>query len=181
MVANNNLKFDLGQVITVITTNIGKSILKIKHQKINFFFLNNEDNANFEKYEKMQPYITFLNEAFANLFSDYFEEYCFDIQDFSNYRLDESKVINILQNKYKENKIDIEKKDVSIIIDQYSKKIEVRQYFFKFLLYLINLNGFENFKNFISSIYMNETNTIDELFKRYYQNGIVEIFENWSK
>ena len=144
-------------------------------------FLNNGDNSNFEKYEKMQPYITFLNEAFANLFSDYFEEYCFDIQDFNNYRLDESKVKNILENKYKENKIDIEKKDASIIIDKYSKKIEVRQYFFDFLLYLINLNGFENFKNFISSIYMNETNTIDELFTRYYQKGIVEIFENWRK
>jgi len=86
-----------------------------------------------------------------------------------------------LQNKYKENEIDIEKKDVSIIIDKYNKKVEVRQYFFDFLLYLINLNGFENFRNFISSIYMNETNTIDELFKRYYQNGILEIFENWRK
>jgi len=153
---------------------IGKYLLNL------FIDYSNGKNVDFEAFNKMQPHFTFINEAIAHMFSDYFEQHCFNIQNMSDYKLDESKLLELLRNKYKDKEILSERKDPKIIIPEYEQHIEVRQYFFDFLLYLINIKDFENFKVFVSNVFMGSFKNVDELFNHYYNMNIYELFKSWQ-
>lgn len=140
----------------------------------------NGEDVDFEKLSNMQNYFTFINEAIAHLFSDYFEQNCFNVENNTDFKINEAKMLDLLKNKYKDKEILVEKKDPDIIVEEYNKHVEVRQYFFDFLLYLINIGGFENFMKFLNNLYVGDFADIDGLFINYFGCDFSDIFADWQ-
>lgn len=154
---------------------IGKYLLQL------FIDYANGKNVDLEEYSKKQCYISFLNEAIAHLLSDYFEQYCFNIENIGDYKINEKNLLDLLMNKYKDEEILYEKKDPKIIMPEYEEHLETRQYFFDFLLYLIKINGYDNFKMFLSNIFMGSFKNMDELFNHYFKMNIYDFFNSWKE
>ncbi len=145
-------------------------------------FIPKSDNIfeiNLEEYKDMLAKYLFINESIAHFLSDYFEINCFKIDDLSDFKINELKLINMLKNKYKDNEVIKEKKDPSIISEEYQKHLETRQYFFDFILYLINLRDFEIFNLFLNALFNDKERDIQQLFEDYYEMNMERVFDGW--